>query len=108
MPIFDSKHERRSRVLSRALSRAFSTAPIASKGLRSRGRYKFAAPMSAPVHAPFEQLEKRLLYSVSYDANGWTVVTPSVNSKIIYVAPGGSDSNSGLSESTPIKTFKHA
>jgi hypothetical protein len=64
-------------------------------------RFKFASPL--------ERLEKRLMFSVSYDANGWTVVTPSVNSKIIYVSSStGSDSNNGLSPATPIFSFKKA
>jgi hypothetical protein len=80
--------------------KGLSEHPSPRKGMRSRGRFKFAAPM--------ENLEQRLLRSVSQDANGWTVVTPSANSKIIYVAPTGSDSNSGLSQAAPVKSFKKA
>jgi hypothetical protein len=64
-------------------------------------RYRFAAPM--------ENLEQRLMWSVSFDANGWTVVTPSSNENIIYVSSAtGKDTNSGLSQSAPVYSFKKA
>lgn len=44
---------------------------------------------------------------VSRDANGWTVVVPSADSRIIYVSSGsGNDSNDGLSEALPVKTLQ--
>jgi chitodextrinase len=40
------------------------------------------------------------------DANGWTVFTPSSDTRTVYVSSSaGSDSNSGLSASTPVKTI---
>src|SRR6185436_13199158 len=39
-------------------------------------------------------------------AAGWTVITPSTDSRIIYVSSsGGADTNSGLSKTTPKKTI---
>ncbi len=56
-----------------------------------------------------EVLEGRLLRSVSQDANGYTVVTPSADSKVIYLSSStGNDANSGLSPSAPIATIAHA
>ena len=40
------------------------------------------------------------------DANGWTTFTPSANARIIYVSSStGSDSNTGLSPNSPLKTI---
>jgi len=45
---------------------------------------------------------------VSRDAQGWTVVTPSVDSVLIYVSSsGGSDSNTGLSPAQAVQTIAH-
>ncbi|HSV13481.1 MAG TPA: hypothetical protein VLI90_04435, partial [Tepidisphaeraceae bacterium] len=57
----------------------------------------------------FEPLEDRLLLSVSQDANGWSVVTPSADSQLIYVSSSlGNNSNNGLTPSSPVKTFAKA
>jgi hypothetical protein len=41
------------------------------------------------------------------DANGWTVFTPSRDTRMIYVSSStGNDSNSGLSKSRPIKSLR--
>jgi hypothetical protein len=59
--------------------------------------------------SPAELLESRLLLSVSQDSNGWTVVTPSTDTRMIYVSASvGSDLNSGLSASSPVKTLAKA
>ncbi|MCA9365664.1 thrombospondin type 3 repeat-containing protein [Candidatus Kaiserbacteria bacterium] len=43
------------------------------------------------------------------DSNGFTVFTPSTDTKIIYVSSSqGSDSNDGLSKESPVKTIAHA
>ncbi len=53
-----------------------------------------------------EGLESRTLLSVSLDANGWTVVGPSSDTRTIYVSSSaGNDANSGLSESAPVRTL---
>jgi Right handed beta helix region len=43
---------------------------------------------------------------VSRDANGWTVVMPSSDSRVIYVSSSlGNNSNNGTSSATPLKTL---
>ena len=43
------------------------------------------------------------------DANGWTLLTPSADSRLIYVSSSsGLDTNSGLTEATPLKTIRFA
>src|SRR5690349_10750309 len=57
-----------------------------------------------------ESLELRLLMSVTKDANGWTVVTPNPDpniSRVVYVSSStGSNSNTGLSPSSPLQTIQ--
>lgn len=54
----------------------------------------------------FEQLESRLLMAVTQDVNGWTVVTPSADSRIVYVSNStGNDANNGLTPETAKKTI---
>jgi hypothetical protein len=58
--------------------------------------------------SPFslEPLESRQLLSVSLDASGWTVVTPSEDTRKIYVSSLlGNDANDGLSSATPVRTI---
>jgi hypothetical protein len=55
-----------------------------------------------------EGLEGRTLLSVSTDARGFTVVTPSADSRIIYVSTSGSDANSGLDMGHPVATLAQA
>src|SRR5439155_25190695 len=53
-----------------------------------------------------DQLESRLLLSVSRDSNGWTVVNPSTDTQVIYVSSSqGNDANTGLSTVSPVKTL---
>ncbi|MDI6401767.1 T9SS type A sorting domain-containing protein [Balneolaceae bacterium ANBcel3] len=55
-----------------------------------------------------------LLHTFSYaevyqDDEGWTVVVPSEDTRIIYVSSSmGSDDNDGLSENTPVKSIEKA
>lgn len=42
------------------------------------------------------------------DADGWTVLTPSADSRIIYVSTSGLDTNDGLSQATPRQTIDSA
>ena len=68
-----------------------------------------ASTAVAAVLRPFEALEPRLLWSVSYDANGYTVVTPDANSRVVYLSSsGGSDTNSGLLPTAPVATIAKA
>lgn len=56
--------------------------------------------------AGLEPLESRQLLSVGLDAQGWTVVTPSTDTRVIYVSQSaGNDANSGLSANSPVKTL---
>ncbi|HET6250399.1 MAG TPA: right-handed parallel beta-helix repeat-containing protein [Tepidisphaeraceae bacterium] len=56
-----------------------------------------------------EFLETRLLMSVTQNAAGWTVITPTASDHVIYCSnSSGSDSNNGLSTSKPVKTLAHA
>jgi len=74
---------------------------LAAQRLRSRRR--------AADGFGIEPLEARQLLSVSLDANGWTVATPSPEARVIYISSStGSDSNSGLSPSMPVKSLHHA
>src|SRR5215208_1350183 len=57
--------------------------------------------------SPFsmEPLEQRRHLSVSRDANGWTEVTPSSDTRTIYVSNStGSNDNDGLSPDTAVQT----
>ena len=67
-----------------------------------------AAAAAAALRGP-EPLEARLLWSVSYDANGYTVVAPSSDSRVIYLSStAGLDTNSGLSVTSPVATMAKA
>lgn len=60
----------------------------------------------AAAFAILEPLEARQLMSVSLNGAGFTVVTPAADSRVIYVSSsGGSDANSGLSTSSPVKSL---
>src|SRR5438876_1249656 len=62
-------------------------------------------PNAAPL-ALFEALETRQLLSVSLGANGWTSVTPSSDTRVIYVSNSeGNDANTGLSATSPLKSI---
>ncbi len=56
----------------------------------------FAASFAASLTSPA---------GVTRDSNGWTQVTPSSDSRLVYVSAAGSDTNDGLSPSTPKKTI---
>ncbi len=53
-----------------------------------------------------EGLEPRQLLSVAQDANGWTVVTPPKDARVIYVSSsGGDDDNDGRSPSSAVRSI---
>ena len=55
---------------------------------------------------PMEGLEARVLLSVTTDADGWTVIGKSSDTRVVYVsATRGSDNNSGLSSSSPVRSI---
>ncbi len=62
--------------------------------------------LRSAAFAAAEVLEPRWLLSVSQDSDGWTVVTPASDTKKVYVSSSlGSDTNNGLSPTTPVKTI---
>jgi chitodextrinase len=73
---------------------------------------KFRRPRVAPRNDKtqnIESLEGRRLFAVSIGSDGWTDITPSSDSRVVYVSSSsGSDSNSGLSSSAPLKTVGKA
>ena len=80
--------------------------PPASRSARS-ARKPLAPRGAAPDR--FESLEGRTLFSVGLDADGWTVVTPAGDTRVVYVSSSsGDDSNSGLSDIQPVKTIAKA
>jgi hypothetical protein len=61
---------------------------------------------SAAQPASLQQLEGRALMAVSLDASGFTVVTPALDSQVIYVSSSrGDDDNDGLSPATAVQTL---
>jgi hypothetical protein len=65
----------------------------------------FAAALSVTLGAA-PVLASEWSESIDVGADGWTVLTPSVDSRIIYVSSsGGNDHNSGLSESEPKRSL---
>ncbi|MEA2709444.1 MAG: hypothetical protein QOF78_2045 [Phycisphaerales bacterium] len=69
-------------------------------------RARVAEPVRAAIHEFFQPLEARLLMAVGLDAKGWTTVTPSSDTKTIYVSSSsGSDSNDGSSPADAVKTI---
>src|SRR5688500_4101755 len=75
----------------------------------SRRRSGRAAAISgAPEVRPTmcETLEGRVLLSVSTDADGWTVVNPSGDSRVIYVSSSaGNDAAGGTSQGTAVRSL---
>jgi hypothetical protein len=68
---------------------------------------KRANPSRRPAPLMIEPLEQRTLLSVAM-VNGWTTVTPPNGTKIVYCSTSGSDTNSGISATAPVKTIAHA
>ena len=65
-------------------------------------------PAPPPDVAPPPNCDTDAGTHVCRDSNGWTVVTPSSDSQIIYVSSSqGNDSNSGTGPSSPVKTLAH-
>ena len=54
-------------------------------------------------------MSQNALAGLSRGADGWTVLTPSADSRVVYVSTSeGSDSNDGLSPATPVRTIAKA
>jgi hypothetical protein len=74
--------------------------------LNRRGRRDGEGAAGNVASSVFETLEGRTMMSVSTDAQGWSVVSPAGDSKVIYVSSSqGNDNNSGLSPSSPIQSI---
>src|SRR5207237_1631621 len=62
--------------------------PVSPRAGRQAARAAVAASAPAPQgavhHAPLEPLEDRRLLSVSLDAQGWTNVAPSADTRVVY------------------------
>lgn len=77
-------------------------------------RARAAAPRGSAVRyestvgrSAVERLERRLLLAVSTDAQGWTVVTPPADARVVYVSSSaGNDDNAGLSPDLPVRSLK--
>ena len=68
--------------------------------------FRRARPVSRPARPRFEPLEDRRLFAVSLGADGWTNITPSTDTRVVYVSSSlGSDANDGLSPGSPVKTI---
>ncbi len=62
-----------------------------------------------PFVMKMEQMDSRVMFSVSLDANGWTKFTQSSDTRIVYVSSSaGNDKNTGLSAASPVKTLTKA
>ena len=78
---------------------------IRSKSGLSRRNAKKARQAAVGVNSNFESLESRQFLSVSLGSDGYTDVVKSGDSKVIYVSSSsGSDTNSGSSQSSPVRS----
>ncbi|MCX5658232.1 MAG: hypothetical protein NTW19_00750 [Planctomycetota bacterium] len=79
--------------------------------LSRRARRAAGLTQSARTHphasfSALEPLEGRTLMSVAINAQGWTDIGASTDTRTIYVSSSaGSDSNNGLSSASPLKTI---
>src|SRR5689334_1408982 len=74
----------------------------------SNDRCSMSQSKARRCDSPFamEQLENRQLLSVGLDDNGWTTVTPSDDTRQVYVSSSeGDDANNGLSPQSPVETI---
>ncbi|HZN68684.1 MAG TPA: hypothetical protein VFB66_25615, partial [Tepidisphaeraceae bacterium] len=53
-----------------------------------------------------ECLESRRLMAVGFDANGFTAITPSANTRVVYVSSSlGDDAFDGMSPERPVRSI---
>ena len=65
------------------------------------------SPDQPDIWHGLENLEPRILMSVSLDAAGWTVVDPSTDTRTVYVSSSeGDNSNTGLTPDDPVRTLR--
>ncbi len=80
-------------------------------GVKRQARSESATQLLEDVSLPMnlEALEARVLLSVSMSDDGWTVVRPEADSRVIYVSSSaGNDNNDGLSANAAVKTLAKA
>ena len=66
-------------------------------------------PDQSDIWYGLENLEPRVLMSVSLDAAGWTVVDPSADTRTVYVSSSeGDNNNAGLTPDDPVRTLNKA
>ena len=89
----------------------------ATRSLSPRSRRRSAGgPSARPAgtaaqvrRAAWEALEDRRLFAVSYDAAGFTVVTPATTDRAVYVSSStGNDANAGFTAAAPVRTLAKA
>jgi hypothetical protein len=81
----------------------------AVRGKLSRQILDFHPAATCNASRTVERLEPRTLLTVALDSAGWTQVTPSADSRMIYVSSSaGSDTNTGLSPDAPVATIAKA
>ena len=65
------------------------------------------AELATAANAVAETLEGRQMLSVSVDSAGFTQITPPAGARVVYVSSShGSDGNTGLSPSSPVKSIR--
>src|SRR5579862_7233959 len=76
--------------------------------LFNSARRLFARRPKAVAQPRFvEQMEPRMMLSMSLNSAGFTVITPASGDRIIYCSSStGSDKNSGLSPSSPVQSLQ--
>ncbi|MDB5297606.1 MAG: conserved repeat domain protein [Phycisphaerales bacterium] len=86
-----------------------ATASVAPAAARRVAGSLPAGPLLARLgRGVMEQLEARVHLSVTRDANGFTVVTPAADSRLVYVSAEGNDANDGSSPAKAVKTVLRA
>src|SRR5688572_16560227 len=90
-------------------TKARNSSGVNRKHLNRRGRRNTDGAAnsndSQRTSSVFETLEGRTMMSVTTDAQGWSVVNPASDSKVIYVSTSGNDGNTGQSASSPVRTL---
>ncbi|HEX8911892.1 MAG TPA: hypothetical protein VF796_06000, partial [Humisphaera sp.] len=84
--------------------------PVAAPAVRRAAWGAAPSPVTYNGRRPalLEGLEARTFLSVSLNSQGFTVVTPSADSRIVYVSTSGNDANTGLSTASPVASIAKA
>jgi hypothetical protein len=84
---------------------AGASVPAVPAGAAAGGRLALLDRLGPGV---MESLESRVYMSVSRDANGFTVVTPAADARVVYVSSAGNDGLDGQSAGTAVRTIARA